>query len=61
MTPLRARPVELAALGMAFSILATVAALSYWSIRSATDTLGWLEHTAQVLQQLDVRSSIKFL
>jgi PAS domain S-box-containing protein len=40
-------------LWVALVILAVVTALAYRSIDAAADTLGWVEHTTQVLQQID--------
>jgi PAS domain S-box-containing protein len=40
-------------LWVALVILAVVAALAYRSIDAAADTLGWVEHTTRVLQQID--------
>jgi PAS domain S-box-containing protein len=40
-------------LGVALAILAAVAALAYRSIDAAADTVGWVEHTQRVLQQIE--------
>jgi PAS domain S-box-containing protein len=44
---------EIAGLWVALVILAAVAALAYRSIDDATDTLGWVEHTSQILRQIE--------
>lgn len=38
---------------VALVILAAVAALAYRSINAAADTLGWVEHTTQVVRQIE--------
>jgi PAS domain S-box-containing protein len=43
---------ELIGAWLAFVILAAIAALAYRSIDAAADTLGWVEHTNRVLQQI---------
>jgi PAS domain S-box-containing protein len=43
---------ELVGVWLALAILAGVAALAYSRIDSAVATLGWVEHTSQVLQQI---------
>jgi PAS domain S-box-containing protein len=42
---------------VALVILAAVAALAYRSVDSAADTLGWVEHTTQVVRQIEEVSS----
>jgi PAS domain S-box-containing protein len=44
---------ELVGLLVALTILATVAALAYRSIDAAADTLSWVEHTQDVLRQVE--------
>jgi PAS domain S-box-containing protein len=44
---------ESVGLGLALAILCVVAVLTYRSIDGASETLGWMEHTSQVLRQLD--------
>jgi PAS domain S-box-containing protein len=44
---------ELWGLSLALAIIASVAALAYRSIDGALDTLGWVEHTNLVLQQIE--------
>jgi hypothetical protein len=44
---------ELAGLWLALFILAGVAALAYRNVGSAADTLGWVEHTHEVLHELE--------
>jgi PAS domain S-box-containing protein len=52
LTRLRTKQLELAGLWLALVILIAVAALAYRSIGAAADTLGWVEHTHEVLREL---------
>jgi PAS domain S-box-containing protein len=55
---MRSRSNELIGPALALAILASVAVLGYRSIDAATDTLGWVEHTNDVLRDLaDVSSA----
>lgn len=53
MTRTRTKQLELLGLWLALLILAGVAALAYRSVGAAADTLGWVEHTHEVLHELD--------
>jgi PAS domain S-box-containing protein len=50
---LREKQLELASLGLALALLVGVAALATRSVGSALDTLGWVEHTHQVVRGLE--------
>jgi len=52
LTRLRTKQLELAGLWLALVILIAVAALAYRSVGAAADTLGWMEHTHEVLREL---------
>ncbi len=52
MTRSRTKKLEIGALWLALAILIAVAALAYRSIGAAADTLGWVEHTHDVLREL---------
>jgi PAS domain S-box-containing protein len=49
----REKQLELASLGLALALLVGVAALATRSVGSAVDTLGWVEHTHQVVRELE--------
>jgi len=49
---------ELFGLVLAFAILAAVAALAYASTDAAEDTLAWVEHTRQVLREIEEGSAL---
>jgi hypothetical protein len=48
---------EVAGFGVALAILGAVATLAYVRIESAAETLSWVEHTHQVLQQTEQMSA----
>jgi PAS domain S-box-containing protein len=53
LTRTRTKQLELLGLWLALFILAGVAALAYRSVGAAADTLGWVEHTHEVLHELE--------
>ncbi len=53
MKRVREKQLELASLGLALALLVGVAALATRSVASAVDTLGWVEHTHQVVRELE--------
>jgi PAS domain S-box-containing protein len=50
LTPNRMKRREFFGLWLALAVLATVAGLAYRSVDEAADTLGWVQHTHQVLE-----------
>jgi PAS domain S-box-containing protein len=53
LTSSRTKQLELVGLWLALVILIAVAALAYRSVGAAADTLGWVEHTHEVLHKLE--------